>query len=188
MLDYGGCCLIVTGAPGAGKSTVSRLVAGRLTRSAVLNGDQVNRLVVSGRVGPLDKPADEAARQVRLCNENLCALAARFADADITPVIDWIIPDRAQLDLYVDALSPRRVLLVVLAPSIDVCRHRNTERDPEEQFFFDDYETLTAEMRRGFGTVGWWFDTSAFTADETAERIVAEATRLAGHGFSRLSH
>lgn len=30
-------------------------------------------------------------------------------------------------------------------------------------------------MRRGFGDVGWWFDTSALTAIETAERIVREA-------------
>ncbi|WP_245715185.1 AAA family ATPase [Nocardioides szechwanensis] len=186
-MDNGGCCLIVTGAPGSGKSTVSRLVAGRLNRSAVLNGDQVNRLVVSGRVGPLDRPAAEAARQVQLCNENLCALAANFADAGITPVIDWIIPDRAQLDFYHLALSPRRVLLVVLAPSIDACRHRNAERDPEDQFFFEGYESLAAEMRRGFGTMGWWFDTTALTADETAARIVAEAPRLAGHGFTRLS-
>lgn len=182
-LDNGGSCLIVTGTPGSGKSTVSRLVAGRLVRSALLNGDQVNRMVVSGRVGPLGEPRDEAARQVRLCNENLCALAAAFADAGITPVIDWIIPDRAQLDLYLDALAPRRVLLVVLAPSIDVCRHRNTERDPADQFLFDGYEALTDDMHRGFGTKGWWFDTSTLTAEETAAQIVTNAPRLASNGI-----
>lgn len=178
-LDNGGSCLIITGAPAAGKSTVSQLVAQRLARSALLNGDQVNRLIVSGRVWALGEPADQAARQVRLCNENLCALAANFADSGFTPVIDWIIPDREQLDFYLEALSPRRVLLVVLTPSTEVCRHRNAIRDHREQFFFDDYETLTAAMHNGFGTVGWWFDTSTLTPDETATQIIAHAPTLA---------
>jgi hypothetical protein len=32
-------------------------------------------------------------------------------------------------------------------------------------------------MRRDFGEVGWWFDTSALTPEETAEHIVREAAR-----------
>ena len=175
-------CVIITGAPAAGKSTVSRLVAERLTRSALLNGDVVNELLVNGRVWALGEPADEAARQVRLCNQNLCALAANFADSGFTPVIDSVIPDREQLDFFLHALSPRHVLLVVLAPSISVCRYRNTIRHREEQFFFDDYETLTAGMRDAFGTVGWWFDTSELTPDDTATQILTSAARLAPAG------
>ena len=173
-----GTCLIITGAPGAGKSTVSSLVAQRLARSALLDGDFVTRLIMRGRVWALGEPADEAARQVRLCNANLCALAANFADAGFTPVIDSVIPDREQLDFFLDALSPRPVLLVVLVPSIPVCRYRNTIRDPRDQFFFDDYETLTAGMRRGFGAIGWWFDTSSLAPDETADAVVAQAPTL----------
>ncbi len=181
-LDNGECCLIITGAPGAGKSTVAHLVAQRLARAAVLDGDFVNELIVSGRVWALGEPADEAARQVRLCNKNLSALAANFADSRFTPVIDGVLPDRSQLDFFLRALSPRRVLLIVLAPSISVCRHRNTTRHPEEQFFFDDYESLTAGMRSEFGTVGWWFDTGALTPHETAAEVIAHADDLAHVG------
>jgi hypothetical protein len=148
-------CLIVTGMPGAGKSTV-------------------NRLVVSGRVGPISEPADEAARQLELCNRNLCALAGNFADAGFTPVIDWIIPDRDQLDLFVKLLAPRPIQFVVLAPGIGVCRYRNTIRDPRERFYFDGYEKLDADMRRELGDTGWWFDTSTLTPEETADRILRE--------------
>jgi adenylylsulfate kinase-like enzyme len=87
-LDAGRCCLVITGPPGAGKSSVSRLVAARLRRASHLDGDVVNEFIVSGRVWALGEPGDEAARQVRLCNQNLCALAANFADAGFTPVID----------------------------------------------------------------------------------------------------
>lgn len=74
-VDQGRACLLITGAPGAGKSTVSGLVAGALSRSALIDAYFVSRLVASGYVWPLGEPADEAARQVRLLNTNLCSLA-----------------------------------------------------------------------------------------------------------------
>jgi adenylylsulfate kinase-like enzyme len=182
-LDNGGSCLIITGAPAAGKSTVSYLVAKRLARSARLNGDFVHELIVSGFVWGLGEPPEEAAHQARLTRKNRCALAANFADAGFTPVIDTLIPDREELDYFLESLRPRRVLLIVLTPTIDVHHDRNSGREPDEQFFFDDYETLTTDMRAGFGTVGWWLDTSALTPHETAMRIIANATTFAGKGI-----
>lgn len=161
--------------PGAGKSTVTRLAAKLLPRAARIDGDVVTRLVVSGRVWALGEPADEAARQVDLCNRNLCSLAANFADAGFAPLIDSIVPDRRQLDCFLEWLAPRPVLFVTLAPGIAACRYRNEIRDPEEQFFFDSYEGLETAMKRELGDAGWWFDTSELTPEETAARVLAEA-------------
>lgn len=169
----------MTGMPGAGKSTITRLVAGHLPRAAQLNGDTLNEMIVSGRVPFQAEPAHEVATQVDLCNRNLCALAVNFADAGFTPFIDWVIPTRQQLDLFVSLLAPHRVMLVVLAPGIEVCEYRNTARDPEEAWRFNGYQTLDAEMRRELGQIGWWFDTSALTPEATAEQIVSEIRRRA---------
>ena len=169
-------CLLVTGMPGAGKSTVTRLVAQRLARSARLGGDELNGMIVNGFVWALGEPADEAARQVELLHRNLCALANNFSDAGFTPLIDAMIPSREKLDFFLDLLSARRVLFVVLAPGIDACQYRNTVRDPRERFDFDGYETLDADMKREFSDVGWWFDTATITPDQTADRIVCEAS------------
>lgn len=178
-LDDGRACLLITGAPGAGKSTVSRLIAQQLSRSALLDAYFVSTMVVSGYVWPLGEPADEAARQVRLLNTNLCALAGNFAGAGFTPVIDLVVPDGANLDTFRRALSPHPLLLVVLDPGSDACRYRNQIRAPEEQFFFDGYDELRAAMRSGFGDLGWWFDTSDLSAEQTVERILREAPRRA---------
>ncbi|WP_427896437.1 AAA family ATPase [Kribbella sp. GL6] len=168
--------ILGTGMPGAGKSTVTRLVAERLPRSARLGGDEVNAMIVNGFVWALGEPADEAERQVELLHRNLCALAKNFADAGFTPLIDATIPSRARLEFFRERLGPR-LLFVVLAPGIEVCRYRNTIRDPAERFDFDGYERLEADMRREFGDTGWWLDTAGQAADETADRIVEWATR-----------
>ncbi len=172
-------CVIVNGMPGAGKSTVTGLAARLLPRAAQVRGDTLNLMVLSGRVGFQGEPAEEAERQGQLCNRNMASLAANFVDYDFTAFMDTVVAYRAELDELLDVLRPRPVRLVTLAPGIAACRHRNEHRDPIEQFFFNGYERLEADMWRDLGDLGWWFDTSSLTPDETAARLVQETVERA---------
>jgi predicted kinase len=172
-------CVIVTGMPGAGKSTVSTLAARMLPRAARVKGDDVTEMILAGRVPFNGEPADEAARQDELCNRNMCSLANNFIDFGFTVFMDTVVADRAELDDLLGLLAPRPVRMVILAPGPAVCRHRNVTRDPDEYFEFDGYERLEAEMRRDLAELGWWFDTAALTPEETAARLVREAGRWA---------
>src|SRR5688572_21503160 len=111
-------CVIITGMPGAGKSTVSTLAAGLLPRAARVKGDDVNEMIIRGRVPFNGEPADEAARQDELCNRNLCALANNFIDFGFTVFMDTVVADRAELDSLLGLLAPRPVRLVILAPGV----------------------------------------------------------------------
>jgi predicted kinase len=167
-------CVIVNGMPGAGKSTVTALAARLLPRGAQVKGDDLNQMILSGRVGFGREPADEAQRQGELCNRNMCSLASNFVDFGFTVFIDTVVADRAELDELVDWLAPRPVRLVTLAPGIEVCQYRNATRTPSERFAFDGYERLEADMWRDLGHLGWWFDTSALTPAQTADQLVRE--------------
>jgi len=160
--------------PGAGKSTVTALVARLVPRGAQVKGDDLNAMILSGRVGFGGEPVDEAHRQGVLCNRNLCSLAANFVDFGFTVFMDTVVADRAELDELVDRLVPRPIRLVTLAPGIEVCRHRNATRTPSDRFDFDGYERLEADMRRDLSHLGWWFDTSALTPQRSAELLVGE--------------
>jgi predicted kinase len=167
-------CVIITGMPGAGKTTITDLAAQRLPQAAQVGGDAVNMMIRSGFVWFMGEPTEEALRQDELCNRNMCSLANNFIDFGFTVLLDTVLADRPELDFFIALMSPRPVRLVVLDPGIDACQQRNAMRSPEDQFAFDAYERLEEDMKREFGDVGWWLDTSAMTADETADRLVTE--------------
>jgi predicted kinase len=172
-------CVIVSGMPGAGKSTVSTLAARLLPRAARVKGDDLNEMILSGRVGFQCEPAAEADRQGDLCNRNMCSLAGNFIDYGFTVLMDTVVADRAELDFLVGLLAPRPVRLVTLAPGIAACQHRNATRVPSERWEFDGYQRLEADMWRDLGDLGWWFDTSALTPTATADQLVRDAARRA---------
>jgi predicted kinase len=168
-------CVIVSGMPGAGKSTVTALAARLLPRLAQVKGDDVTRMILSGGVWFMGTPRDEALRQYELCKRNMCALANNFVDYGFTVFMDTVVQDRAMLDLLLALMSPRPVRLVILAPGVEVCKQRNAMRHPHEQFEFAGYEHLEADMKHDLGDVGWWIDTSALTSEATAEQLVRNA-------------
>ncbi|WP_268249820.1 AAA family ATPase [Streptomyces albospinus] len=160
--------------PGAGKSTVSPLVAAHHERAAHISGDALSYMVVQGRVGFLGRPAEESRRQLRLCARNMCTLADNFAENGIFPVIEYTIADRELLDLMVEMLRPRPVMFVVLAPPVEVCRERNAMRAVEERVDYDVAPFYRA-MEEELAGVGWWLDSAGLTAEETAAAITAGA-------------
>jgi len=130
---------IICGNACAGKTTTARLLARRLPRAAVVEGDEMQRLIASG--GRWAVPADsdpvtgrltgEAGVQYALRIRNACLVAAAFADAGITAVVtDSIVHEG--FEALTEVLGGRPVNFVVLRPPVAVLRQRGADRLPAE--------------------------------------------------------
>src|SRR6266545_2031221 len=118
---------IVSGISGAGKTTVSRLLAATFERGVHIESDQLQKLIVRGALWPDEEPQDEAMRQLRLRAHDAAILAMSFFYAGFTPIIDDIVIG-SRLDDFLSELSGRPVSFVMLLPRKEIARTRDAER------------------------------------------------------------
>ncbi len=165
---------LITGIPGAGKSTVSRLLAQRFPCGVHLEGDLIGgytgHFIVSGLVPPGGEPAQESLRQYQLAVRNQCLLARSFADAGFIPVLDYVMTTRHGLGQRRAMLQRLRVHFVVLNPGIDVARRRDQSR--AEKTVGDAWMHLERAMVKELAGIGLWVDSRDMTAEQTVDHIL----------------
>ena len=136
---------IICGNACAGKTTTARLLGQRLPLAAHVDGDEMQRLIVSGCRWPVPSDSDpvtgrlagQAGTQYALRIRNACLVAAAFADAGITAIVtDAIIGEG--FESLTEVLTGRPVNFVVLRPPAAVLRQRGIDRLPEEAAYLAD--------------------------------------------------
>ena len=127
---------VISGNQGAGKSIVGELLANGSPSLPHIDGDHVQRFVVSVHRWPqsLDdvdlatgQVVGEAGRQLRLRLYNGCLLAGSFVDAGITSILTDIIAGHRYEEL-VDHWAGRTIHFVMLRPAVHVLRRREAAR------------------------------------------------------------
>lgn len=120
ILDSVSDLLVVTGPPGAGKSTVARLLSKMFERSALVVGDQFFGFIDRGFVAPWTA---EAHHQNEVVVEAAAAAAGRLVSGGYTVTYDGVIGPWF-LERFVAATELARIHYVVLLPPMHVCVER----------------------------------------------------------------
>jgi chloramphenicol 3-O-phosphotransferase len=136
---------VICGNSCAGKTTTARLLAQRLPLAAHVEGDEMQRLILSGCRWAVPSDSDpctgrltgEAGAQYALRIRNACLVAAAFADAGITAIVTDSIVNEG-LETLTEVLGGRLVNFVVLRPPVAALRQRGMDRLPDEAAYLAD--------------------------------------------------
>jgi gluconate kinase len=162
---------LITGIPGAGKSSVARNLCLRFARAAHIEGDRLHEWIISGRVDPGQSPQQEAERQIRLNIRNQCVLARSYARAGFVPVLDYpVVSHRNRLDRYRRGLRALDFHLVVLDPGREIALSRDRARPDKNVAHL--WVHMEDSLRRELAGLGLWINSADLTVEDTVEFIL----------------
>jgi chloramphenicol 3-O-phosphotransferase len=168
---------LLTGPPGAGKSTLANYLVKQFPFGMHIPLDDLREWVVSGRADPVPLWTEETSRQFRLARQSAALLARKYARAGFAVAIDDIFfPEEAER-LFEKPLKGLPLHKILLLPSLETCLARNfarTNKTFDTSLLIATIQNLHAALQaQPFAEYGWQIlHSDGQTTAETAQQIL----------------
>jgi adenylate kinase family enzyme len=170
--------IVVTGPPGAGKSTVAQVLAGRFDPSALVAGDAFFAMIDQGFIDPW---TEAAHRQNEVVVAAAAAAAGRMAQGGYTVVFDGVIGPWF-LETFLTATGLHEIDYVLLLPPESVCLQRVESRTGHEFKDLDAARHMYSEFAQAASPRG-----SVIRSSELPEEITTTIADLHASGSLRVA-
>jgi len=165
--------VLITGANGAGKSSVSSAVALKTGHCALIKVDDLRRMEAGVSLKtPIQ--GDAAKLSTSLAIKNACALTSNFYESGLNVVVDCVTGGE-DLKQYLDLLKDKPVKVFLLLPTLEVLLKRFNERGGANDILQKRTENLYAKFIAGKYSSDWIvIDSSNQTLEETVDTIISK--------------
>ena len=173
-----GPIFLITGTPGAGKSSVSSALMRRFPFGLHMPVDDLREWVVSGISHPVPVWTSETTRQFRLARQSAASVARLYGEAGFAVAIDDVIFPAEASAVFEGALSGMALHKILLRPDLEGTLQRNRERTNKE-FDTSALEGAIEQIYKGmseatFRRAGWLIvDSSQLSIAETVDAIMS---------------
>ncbi len=162
--------LLITGIMASGKSTVAQLVAERFDRSVHLRGDVFRKMIVNDRVEVKPDADADGLEQLRLRYRLTAQAADAYAEAGFRVVVQDVVVG-PMLTEFLSYVKRRPLYVAVLCPTVAAVESREAGRGKKGYGIWTPAQ-LDRVLRAETPKLGLWLDSSDWTPEETAARIL----------------
>lgn len=172
---------LIVGPPAVGKSSTSRALAARFTKSLHIPVDALREMVVSGIELPGATWNDALTQQLSLARISAVQMALNYHNAGFAVVLDDFV-DPSYLADYYSLFSHPEMRRVVLFPQQDAAHQRNLQRSGETparayidqgiQIVYPQLGSMIPQMAQA----GWMVvDSTHLSLEETVTAILQQS-------------
>ncbi len=157
--------IIITGPPGAGKSTISNLYAQQRPKCVRIETDDIRHMVITPHMAPWQ--GEEGKRQLNLGIQNTCMLAHEFLKADFEVVIADFLTEYT-FPFYKESFEKCDLKIIQLTAKFDELKKRFVQRGKtitEEEF------KMLFDMQEKFTHYDFQIDNTLLSPEETVNKI-----------------